>query len=281
MNFDIIIEAVLVGTLILGIYYVFYVNKSMVKVRVPFAERVRMISQIELDFDEKEIGQDYYSKVKRANFYRVMALLVLLAFCLLKLKTSKNLLLLILVMTVMTSPRKTFFGIDSPAKRFIDYLHNKRALDYDKEIYRGAGTIKTLALLNSSGTFSADYIYEKLFEHSNKLSDIYSDFLIMYRGGNRQEAFEYFRKAIGTSSGKQFATILEKLEYLSPKEMVQQIEGFQEAVAQEQMTRATNEIDRNSVFTTLASTATIFAIILNFAVVGIFMDSLNMLSGLF
>lgn len=281
MTFNSIIETLALGIFLMGIYYAFCVNTSKVKVKITFSQRVQMISQMEIDLDEKEIGTDYYKKIKKANFYRVVLLIFLMAVCLLKFKTGKMTLLIVVLTGILTSPRRTLLGIDSPAKRFIDYLHMKRALDFDKEIYSSAGTIKTLALLNGNGTFSADYIYEKLFEHSEKLKDIYSEFLVMYRGGNRQEAFEYFRKAINTNSGKQFATILEKLEFLNPKEMVQQIEGFQESMSQEQMTRATNEIDRNSVLTTLASTATIFAIILNFAVVGIFMDSLNMLSGLF
>ncbi|MCQ2551195.1 MAG: hypothetical protein MJ146_03275 [Clostridia bacterium] len=258
-----------------GIFLIFIYDDRKLRVSISFAERMRVLSEMEMDLD---LEMEEMAKAKRMNFYRYIALIALL---LLSLRKGIAAVMVVIFLGILTTPRRDIMGVASPVKRALDSIKEKKILEYDKEIFQGAGTIKTLALLNSKGTFSADYIYEKLAEQSFKLRKIYSSFLVLYRGGNTKEAFDYFRKTVNTNTGKQFAILLEKLEYLSPKEMVSQIEGFQESIAEERMTRQTSEIDRNSVITTLASTACIFTIILNFAVVGIFMDSLKMLSGIF
>lgn len=281
MTYNYAVEGALLLLLLLGIYECLIKDPREIRVKVSFKERVRMISDMEIDLDEKSIGTSYLKKLRQFNMIRLSIFMILFVIFLMNIRANQIKIAGLVLFLIITTPRKSLFGVESPVKRTINSIKQKRAMELDDEIFAGAGTIKTLALLNSKGTFSADYIYEKLYEYSNKMRNIYASFLALYRGGNREEAFRFIRINVNTSTGKQFASILEKLEYLSPKEMVQQIEGFQEGIVEERMTRATNEIDRNSVITTLASTATIFAIILNFAIVGVFMDSLNMLNGIF
>lgn len=281
MNVFLIPSLAALSLLIVGIYRVLVLDYKGMKIKVTLAERIRLTSNMEIDLDEEDMPRSYLDKLKTFNYIRVFSFSIVLLILMCNIKRNMLKIGILCLIFLLSSPKKMMFGIPSPVKRAIDSYKIKKSLELDKEIFSSAGTIKTLALLNSNGTFSADYIYEKLFEHSVKMKGIYSSFLALYRSGSRQEAFKYIRKNINTNTGKQFATILEKLEYLSPKEMVQQIEGFQEAIVEERTTRATNEIDKNSVITTVASTATIFTIILNFAIVGVFMDSLAMLNGIF
>ena len=281
MNFNIIAGFVSLIALTVGIYYFLLLEPKGVRVKVTLSERIRLTSSVEIDLDEEEIGRSYYESLQKINSIRLALFFIVFLILICNIRANIYKLLILVILLILTSPRKMLFGFTSPVKKMIESIKLNKSLELDKEIFSSAGTIKTLALLNSNGTFSADYIYEKLFEHSIKMKGIYSSFLALYRAGNREDAFTYIRKNINTQTGKQFATILEKLEFLSPKEMVKQIEGFQDGIVEERMTRATNEIDKNSVITTVASTATIFTIILNFAIVGVFMDSLAMLNGIF
>ena len=52
-------------------------------------------------------------------------------------------------------------------------------------------------------------------------------------------------------------------------------------MSEERMTEATKEVQRKSILTTTWATAAIFALLINFTVVVVFMDTLNMLQELF
>ena len=105
--------------------------------------------------------------------------------------------------------------------------------------------------------------------------------LLLYRQGRDEEAFSYFAEAVGTKAGKNFAAILSKVEKTNPKQLVEQMEVFQNMMAEKRMTQAMKIAQRNSVLTTVWSTATVFAFLINFAVVAVFLDTLTMLKTVF
>ena len=59
------------------------------------------------------------------------------------------------------------------------------------------------------------------------------------------------------------------------------LEVFQNMMAEKRMTQAIKTAQRNSVITTIWSSATVFSLLINFAVVAVFMDTLNMLKNFF
>lgn len=278
---DAYLEILILLAFIAGIYFLIVYDPSEQKMKMTLLQRIKIASEREIDISQMQQGRETINRIKTINFIRWILIIIVAFFLILDIKNNLLSLAMLAIFALLTSPKESIVGFKSPVKRILDERNLRRIQGFDDEIFSSAGIIKTLALLNSQGTFSADFIYEKIFEHSNKMKPVYSNFLVLYRGGRREEAFASIRKTVNSNTGKQFTSILEKLEYLSPKEMVSQIQGFQEGIVEERMTRATNEVDRNSVITTLASTATIFAIILNFAVVGILMDSLEMINGIF
>lgn len=52
-------------------------------------------------------------------------------------------------------------------------------------------------------------------------------------------------------------------------------------IAEKRMTQALKTAQRNSVITTIWSSATVFSLLINFVVVAVFMDTLNMLKNFF
>ena len=59
------------------------------------------------------------------------------------------------------------------------------------------------------------------------------------------------------------------------------MEVFQNMMAEERMTAAVRAAQKNSVLITALASASIFALLINFAVVVVFMDTLGMLGHLF
>lgn len=151
----------------------------------------------------------------------------------------------------------------------------------EAELYDSCLTLKNLAIANGARPLSGEFIYSLLMENSSRLRPIYRELLILYRQGRDEEAYSYFAEAVGTKAGKNFAAILAKAERINPLELVEQMEVFQNMMAEKRMTQAIKTAQRNSIITTIWSSATVFALLINFAVVAVFMDTLNMLATIF
>ncbi len=149
------------------------------------------------------------------------------------------------------------------------------------ELYDSCITLKNLAIVNGAKPFSGEFLYTMLMENAVRLKPIYREMLLLYRQGRDEEAFEYFSEAVGTKAGKTFGAILMKLEKINPAELIEQMEVFQNMMAEKRMTQAMKTTQRNSIITTIWSSATVFALLINFAVVAVFMDALHMLGSIF
>lgn len=149
------------------------------------------------------------------------------------------------------------------------------------ELYDSCITLKNLAIVNGAKPFSGEFLYTMLMENAVKLKPIYREMLLMYRQGRDDEAFTYFADAVGTKAGKTFGAILAKIERINPAELIEQMEVFQNMMAEKRMTQAIRTAQKNSIITTIWSSATVFALLINFAVVAVFMDTLNLLKNIF
>jgi len=128
---------------------------------------------------------------------------------------------------------------------------------------------------------STDFLLEQLMESSQMLRPVYADILTDYRNGRHQEAFSRLHQKIPVPSAQKLARILRRLDDLQPAELVCQMNAFEETFAAERKTKAMARAQRKSLITTLASTATIFVVLLNFVVVVVFLDTLEVLSQLY
>ena len=151
----------------------------------------------------------------------------------------------------------------------------------DIELFKSSVILKNLSLVRKEAPMSADYIYEKLTENSGYLKPMYSQMLALYRSGRDKEAFKLPAKIIGTKAAGNFALILSKLDKLNPAELVEQMNIFQSSMIEKQVTYAVKRTQKNSVIITALSALPVFALLINFVVVVVFMDSLKMLSSIF
>lgn len=151
----------------------------------------------------------------------------------------------------------------------------------DQEIHDSSMLLKNLAIAERQRAFSADYLYERLMENAVRLKSVYAELLTLYRSGRDREAFQVFRERCRTRAARNFSLILEKLEQINPEELVEQMEVFQEMMQQQKMTEDMKQVQRNSLITTAAATAVVFVMVIDFAVVLVFMHTITLLESVF
>ena len=166
-------------------------------------------------------------------------------------------------------------------KSISQWVMKSNNLILDRELFSSSVILKNLSLVRKETPLSADYIYENLMNNSTHLKPLYSEMLTLYRSGRDEEAFKVFALAIGTKAAKNFALILSKLDKINPSELTEQMEIFQEMMTERNMTGAMKRAQRNSLVTTAFAVATVFALLINFAVVVVFMDTINLLNNMF
>lgn len=151
----------------------------------------------------------------------------------------------------------------------------------ERELFNSCIVLKNLALIHRDLPMSTDFILEQLMESSKSLKTVYADILSAYRLGQGEEAFRILPARIPLTSAKNFSALLAGIDKINPAELTIQMNAFEQILTAERMTKGMNRAERKSLITTLAATATIFAVLLNFTVVVVFMDTLKALSQIF
>lgn len=151
----------------------------------------------------------------------------------------------------------------------------------EKEIFNSCIVLKNLAIVHQDLPMSADFILEQLMQSSKSLRNVFADMLSAYRNGREDEAFSIMYLRVPIKPAKNFAAILSKLDQINPAELIVHMAAFEETFASERMTKGIKRAERKSLITTMMASASIFAILLNFTIVVVFMDTLNLLGQVF
>ena len=156
-----------------------------------------------------------------------------------------------------------------------------KAGSLERELFSSSVTLKNLSIVRREAPISADYMYEKLVENGGKLKPVFSHMLTLYRTGHDEEAFNIVAAEIGTKSAKNFAYILSKIDKMNPVQLAGQMEIFQEMMTEKAVTAAMKRTQRNGAVITVCASMSIFALLINFTVVVIFMDTIDVLNSIF
>ncbi len=151
----------------------------------------------------------------------------------------------------------------------------------EKEIFNSCIVLKNLALVHRDMPMSADFILEQLMESSRALRSVYADILSAYRNGRGEDSFRILFERVPLKAAKNFALLLAKIERINPSELIVHMTAFEETFSSARMTKGMRRAERKSLITTMAAAAAIFAVLLNFTVVVVFMDTLSMLGQVF
>ncbi len=151
----------------------------------------------------------------------------------------------------------------------------------ERELFHSCILLKNLAAVHINLPMSADFVLEHLMDSAGPLKPIYADVLTAYRRGNGENAFSLLYRQVPTKTARDFGRILSKWESVDPGELVLQMTAFEETFTAERKTKAMERAERKSMVTTVAATASVFTVLLNFTVVVIFLDTMEILGNLF
>ena len=162
----------------------------------------------------------------------------------------------------------------------IPFLEALRKERQEQELFTSCMILKNLAIVQKGMPVSTDYLLEELAAASSVLRRVYMEILFRWRAGQGDRSFDPLTEQVHSTHARNFAYILAGTDQINPAELVSAMESFEEALAAERMTRALNSSTRRSMITTAMAAAAVFAVLMNFTVVVVFMDMMRMLGGL-
>ena len=162
-------------------------------------------------------------------------------------------------------------------ERVLDILRKE---EMEQDLFSSCVILRNLAIVQKDRPMSVDYILEELMNSSGALRSVYEEILFQIRNGRGDRAFDVLRERLNTRAGEQFAYVLAGIEQINPAELVGAMESLEEAFSEARVTAAMKRSSRRSFLTTLAATASVLAVLMNFSVVVEFMDMRQILSGM-
>lgn len=148
-----------------------------------------------------------------------------------------------------------------------------------REIYGLSLILKNLAVISSNKEMNGDYIISSLLEASSKLKGILALVLKEMRKGKINE--DEILNLCPTRECREFMSIIIKVDVIEPRVLANSIEVFMEKVEGQMLTKALELEERKSLIVTLLSTSSIFALVINFAIVVVLYEGLSMLGNVF
>lgn len=152
---------------------------------------------------------------------------------------------------------------------------------YEREIYFSCLLLKNLALVNREEPLSADYMISELMKNSKAMHSIYGQMLQLYRSGQDKRAYEVISLRIPTKTARNFEMILRKLDKINPAELISYMENFETSICEMRLTRGIKKEDQRSILVTTIATVSMFAMMLNFTIVIVFMSTMDLIEGIF
>ena len=160
------------------------------------------------------------------------------------------------------------------------YLQIFRRDQQEQELFGSCLVLKNMAIVQQGMPLSTDRILEILADSSHALRGTYEEILYLWRNGYGEAAFEVLPKQVGTRSARSFAFILARTDQIDPSELVTAMRSFEDGLTGERTSRAMRRASRRSLITTAFASASVFAVLMNFTVVVVFMDMMRMLNGI-
>lgn len=174
--------------------------------------------------------------------------------------------------------RKT---LDEAGKKIKVVFAWRRSSSSDDELYKSCVLLKNLVIVTKDVKLSTEHIFERLMENSGSLRPVYGRLISLYRSGRDEEAFKVLAETVGTREARTFGLILSKLDKMDPEELREQMDIFQRDITEKKVTAAMKQAQRNSMVITAMSALSVFALLINFTVVVIFMKSIDMMGSVF
>lgn len=124
-----------------------------------------------------------------------------------------------------------------------------------------------LFTLKGDKAIGSNYIFEEIIKFSRVTRPVYQHMLSIWNMNRREEAADYFAKAIGTKDAKDLSTVFLKLDYLNPGELKNQLVHYRNNMRTEKVTLREKINERNGNFMYVLAIVSAIVVLLNFLVI--------------
>ena len=141
--------------------------------------------------------------------------------------------------------------------------------------------LKNMAIVFEENPLSTDYILEELARNGGDLKPVYLEMLSLYRNGSDRQAFALLYERVPLRPAKSFALILSRLDRINPSQLADHVDSLLKSLAEKRTTDGMRRTERRSFVVTAFSAVSVFAVMLDFTVVTVFMNAMDMIESIF
>jgi len=174
---------------------------------------------------------------------------------------------IIFILLIATTPKEKMGRIKLPFSYISDFFKKRRREAATREIYRTISELINLFTIKGDAILGSNYILEEIIKTVKVTKPVYLKMLSMWNMNRREEAASYFAAAIGTKQSRDLATVLLKLDYISPKELKGQLTHYQNNIKAERITEKERVNERNGNLIYILAIISAVVVLLNFLVV--------------
>ena len=174
---------------------------------------------------------------------------------------------LLVLLFIATLPRKNLFNLKLPLFYIKEFIQKRKSKILNKELYRTISQMINLFDVKGEDATSSNYIFDEIIKYTRATKPIYYQMLSLWNMDRRDEAADYFAQAIGTKEAGDLASVFLKLDYLSPKELRNQLIHYQNNMRTEKITLRENINERNGNLMYILAIISAIVVLLNFLVI--------------
>lgn len=166
-------------------------------------------------------------------------------------------------------------------KKIEELMFKIKKNQLERDLLHSMMMLKNLAIVYEETPLSTDYILEELAKNGGKLKNVYLEMLSLYRNGNDEEAFGTLYEKLPIKTAKSFSHILSKIDRINPSRLIDYIDALLKSVSEKRMTDGIKRAERKSFAITAFACVSVFAVMLDFTVVTVFMNAMDMINSVF
>jgi len=178
---------------------------------------------------------------------------------------------------LLFSPIDIIWGYKTPFGFALTAFKNYRKDQIDKEIFETMTQLKNLCIAQAQSPLSGDYLIEQLLKFSRLTKPAFTKLLSLWRLGQSEKGCEVFADLLDTKVSQELSNIFLKLESMNPVELANHLELFQNHVREERMSHYLRKQETLSYVLYAPVIASAFMIMLNFMVIVIWMDTMQLI----
>ena len=173
----------------------------------------------------------------------------------------------LLVILAATTPKEKISRIKLPFFYISSFFKKINSEAANREIYRTISLLINLFTIKGENILGSNYILEEIIKTVKVTKPVYLQMLSLWNMNMKEEAAGYFSSAIGTKEARDLSGVFLKLDYISPKELKNQLTHYQNNIKTERTTARERVNERNGNLIYILAIISAVVVLLNFLVV--------------